>query len=82
MVRNIKRCLTGDGGGGWESIGNVSKSILKLGVGKGKIVWRGTEGVTTPSLLPSPVPIKISIVHMVSKNVLNAFIFLSDFKFS
>ena len=49
-----ERCLTwGGGGGGWGSLRDLSKNILKQGVGKGKSCsWgggggRGFEGLTT-----------------------------------
>ena len=52
------RCLKW-GGGGWGSLRDLSKNILKQGWLKGKVVRRGRgfEGVTTPA---SP---NILIVH-------------------
>ena len=41
--------------GGWESLRDLSKNILKQGVGKGKSVRRGREGfegVATPAPPP------------------------------
>ena len=37
---------------GWGSLRDLSKHILKQGVGKGKSVRRGFEGVTAPAPLP------------------------------
>ena len=51
------------GGGGWGSLRDLSKNILKQGVGKSKVVHRGVLKVSPP--LP---PRKILIIHLPTGN--------------
>ena len=48
------------GGGGGVSIRDLSKNILKQGVGKGKVVRRGEGSLEVSPPLP---PQKILIIH-------------------
>ena len=59
-----ERCLKW-GGGGWGSLRDLSKNILKQGVGKGKSCLWG-EGVLKVSL--PLLPRKILIVHIHTKD--------------